>query len=460
MPSFATVVLGLIAAAAGAALVMRARRPRSGAGAAPRAGEPLYRRLFTQCKAVELLIDPADGTIVDANQAAADYYGWTVEELKARRISDINVLTPDQIAAEMALARAQARARFLFRHRLASGEVRDVEVLSGPIEMDDRTLLYSIVHDITDRRQAERELRLFSSAIAQSTAAVIITDADARIEYVNPAFERLSGHSLAEVKGRTPAVLRSPNLPRDAYRPHVAALRRGEDWHGELLQRTRHGVDVWVSVSISPVRDADGVITHFVALEEDISRRKQTERDLAGMAAALERTNRELERLAMVDPLTGIANRRHFFATAEREVALARRHQRPLGVLMLDIDHFKDINDRYGHAVGDEVLKQVARTALSVLRATDHIGRIGGEEFAVLLPDSGLEGAVATAERLREAIAAAALPGGADDVRCTVSVGVAGWAPGDASIEASLNRADAALYRAKREGRNRMRCEA
>ncbi|HEY0833615.1 MAG TPA: diguanylate cyclase [Azospirillum sp.] len=438
----------------------RERAERRRVETALRASEQRYRRLFTQCKAVELLIDPADGAIVDANQAAADFYGWPVEELKARRISDINCLTPDQVAAEMARARAESRTHFQFRHRLASGEVRDVEVHSGPIEMDDRTLLYSIVHDITDRRRAERELRTFSSAIAQSTAAVIIADAQARIEYVNPAFERLSGHTLDEVKGRTPADFRSPSAPRDAYHPHVAAVRRGEDWHGEMLQRTRHGADVWVSVAISPVRDADGAITHFVALEEDISRRKQSERDLAGMAAALERTNRELERLAMLDALTGIANRRHFFVTAEREVALARRHQRPLGVLMLDVDHFKDINDRHGHAVGDEVLKQVARLAQSVLRATDHIGRIGGEEFAVLLPDSTLDGAVATAERLRETVERAALTGGDADVRCTVSVGVAEWSPEDASIEASLNRADAALYRAKREGRNRMRCEA
>ncbi|HYH23387.1 MAG TPA: diguanylate cyclase [Azospirillum sp.] len=438
----------------------RERAERLRVEAALRASEQRYRRLFTQCKAVELLIDPADGTIVDANQAAADFYGWPVEALKARRIGDINCLTPEQVAAEMARARAESRSHFLFRHRLASGEVRDVEVHSGPIEVGDRMLLYSIVHDITDRRRVERELRTFSSAIAQSAAAVIIADADARIEYVNPAFERLSGHTLAEVKGRTPAVFRSPNAAHDAYRPHIAAARRGEGWHGEMLQRTKHGFDVWVSVAISPVRDAEGAITHFVALEEDISRRKQTERDLAGMAAALERSNRELERLAMLDALTGIANRRHFFAMAEREVALARRHQRPMGVLMLDIDHFKEINDRHGHAVGDEVLKQVARVALSVLRATDHIGRIGGEEFAVLLPDSDLDGAVATAERLREAIEGAALSGVGADVHCTVSVGVAEWAPEDASIEASLNRADAALYRAKREGRNRMRCEA
>ncbi|HYD67671.1 diguanylate cyclase [Azospirillum sp.] len=437
----------------------RERAGRLRVEAALRASEQRYRRLFTQCKAVELLIDPVDGAIVDANQAAADFYGWPVEALKARRISDINCLTPDQIAAEMARARAESRSHFLFRHRLAGGEVRDVEVHSGPIEVDDRTLLYSIVHDITDRRRAERELRTFSSAIAQSTAAVIIADADARIEYVNPAFERLSGHTLAEVKGRTPAAFRSPNVSRDTYQPHIAAVRRGEGWRGEMLQRTKHGFDVWVSVAVSPVRDADGAITHFVALEEDISRRKQTERDLAGMAAALERSNRELERLAMMDALTGIANRRHFFAMAEREVALARRHQRPLGVLMLDIDHFKEINDHHGHAAGDEVLKQVARVALSVLRATDHIGRIGGEEFAVLLPDSDMDGAVATAERLREAIEGAALSIGAD-VHCTVSVGVAEWAPRDASIEAALNRADAALYRAKREGRNRMRCEA
>ncbi|WP_448188592.1 diguanylate cyclase [Azospirillum sp. sgz301742] len=314
----------------------RERAERRRVEAALRESEHRYRRLFTGAKAVELLIDSADGRIVDANDAAAAFYGWPKETLTTLHITDINCLTPDEVAAEMALATALARSHFHFRHRLASGEVRDVEVYSGPIQVGEQELLYSIVHDVTDRRRAER-------ALADTTAA-------------------------------------------------------------------------------------------------------------------LERSNAELERLAMQDALTGVSNRRHFTAVAERDTALARRHRWPLSVLMVDIDHFKEVNDTHGHAVGDEVLRVLAGVFQSVLRASDHLGRFGGEEFVVLLPDTALEGAATTAERLRTAVAATPFTG-RDGVpfTCTISLGVTEWCPTDPSIEDAMKRADAALYDAKRAGRNAVR---
>ena len=437
----------------------RERAERRRVEAALVESEKRYRHLFTHAKAVELLIDPTDGRIVDANAAAAEFYGWPVETLRTMRISDINTLTPEQITVEMAAAKAEARSHFNFRHRLASGEVRDVEVHSGPIAEGERNLLYSIIHDVTDRRRAEAELRKLSRAIEQSTSAVIITSADGLIEYVNPAFERMLGYTQAEVAGKVPSFLQSPGFTPAAYRQHVDAVHQGGEWRGELLQRTKDGRDVWVAAAISPVRDADNTITHFIALEEDVTRRKETERALSETTAALERSNHELERLAMQDPLTCVSNRRHFTAVAERDIALARRHGRPLSVLMVDIDHFKAVNDTEGHAIGDEVLRTLAEVFQSVLRTTDHLGRFGGEEFVVLLPDTALEGGAASAERLRAAVAATTLTGrNGQPFTCTVSVGVAEWCPEDASVEDALKRADTALYEAKSAGRNAVRC--
>ena len=317
----------------------RERAERRRIEAALRESEQRYRRLFTGAKAVELLIDPADGRIVDANDAAVAFYGRSRETLTTLRVTDINCLSPDEVAAEMALAATQARSHLHFRHRLASGEVRDVEVHSGPIEVGERELLYSIVHDVTDRRRAER-------ALADTTAA-------------------------------------------------------------------------------------------------------------------LERSNAELERLAMQDALTGVSNRRHFTAIAERDTALARRHRWPLSVLMIDIDHFKEVNDTHGHAVGDEVLRVLAGVFQSALRTTDHLGRFGGEEFVVLLPDTALDGAATTAERLRTAVAATAFTGrDGEPFACTISIGLTEWNPADSSIEDALKRADAALYDAKHAGRNAVRCAA
>jgi diguanylate cyclase (GGDEF)-like protein len=169
------------------------------------------------------------------------------------------------------------------------------------------------------------------------------------------------------------------------------------------------------------------------------------------------RAARLLESQAHTDVLTGLANRRHFFESAEAELARAKRYAIPLSLLMLDIDHFKEVNDAHGHRTGDRVLQQLARTCLEVLRTVDVVGRVGGEEFAVLLPETALEGAVEVAERLRQAIAEAEVA--RDEgvpLRITVSIGVA-TLDDNANLDTLMSRADAALYDAKHHGRDRVR---
>lgn len=163
--------------------------------------------------------------------------------------------------------------------------------------------------------------------------------------------------------------------------------------------------------------------------------------------------NVELEALATTDSLTGINNRRNFFRLATDEMARARRYQRPLSALMMDVDGFKIVNDQHGHAVGDSVLKAVIQTCITTLRETDILGRLGGDEFAVLVPET--EDARDQAERLRAAVerVRTALADGTD-LTVTVSIGVAAARPEDLSIDDLLGRADQALYEAKQNGRN------
>ncbi len=169
------------------------------------------------------------------------------------------------------------------------------------------------------------------------------------------------------------------------------------------------------------------------------------------------RYHEEIYQLATHDPLTGLCNRRHFDGLADTEIARALRHGRPLSLCMLDIDHFKPINDRHGHACGDEVLRMVGRLLQAHARNEDVAARIGGEEFALLLPECGLDDATALAERLREAIAATAFDADGGPLRVTASIGVASIGPGRDARAPLLAAADAALYRAKSEGRNRVR---
>lgn len=163
-----------------------------------------------------------------------------------------------------------------------------------------------------------------------------------------------------------------------------------------------------------------------------------------------------LVELSLHDALTGVANRRSFFERAGHEFARTKRHDAPLSIAELDIDFFKLVNDRYGHAVGDEVLKSIGTTCQRLLREVDLFARIGGEEFAVLLPDTNLEGARFQGERLRQAIANNRVSIDHTSVSCTISIGVATLKPSDSCIEDCLLRADIAMYRAKEKGRNRV----
>ncbi|WP_431857069.1 GGDEF domain-containing response regulator [Azospirillum sp.] len=169
---------------------------------------------------------------------------------------------------------------------------------------------------------------------------------------------------------------------------------------------------------------------------------------------------RQLERLATTDSLTGALNRGRFMARAANEVMRALRYARPLSAIMLDIDHFKKVNDTHGHATGDEAIRSVVRVCRSLVRGADILGRLGGEEFAILLPETPPQGAVLLAERLRRALAVTEvrIPGGVG-VTFTVSVGVSALKPGEESVSALLARADEALYRAKNGGRNRVVCD-
>jgi diguanylate cyclase (GGDEF)-like protein len=186
----------------------------------------------------------------------------------------------------------------------------------------------------------------------------------------------------------------------------------------------------------------DGQYLGRVWFFRDISTQKQTESTLRD--------------LAHQDSLTGVSNRRYFFERANQEFARTKRSSTPLSIAELDIDFFKQINDQNGHAAGDEVLKSLCNASLRLLRETDIFARLGGEEFAVLLPDTNLDGARHLAERLRQAISDSKLSLSSGVLHCTVSIGVAMLKPTDTCIEDCLLRADSALYRAKHNGRNRV----
>lgn len=304
------------------------------------------------------------------------------------------------------------------------------------------------------RRQLEHQRARLASALAETQTiletvdeAIYGTDAQGRCIFFNRAASEVLGFRPEEVLGKDPHELfharRPDGQPYPAeHCPLHRALEAGQKVRQDDVFWRRDGLPVPVHVSASPRVEHDRVMGAVVAFH-----------DITEEMRLLE----ELRRLAAYDPLTGLANRGHLEQRLQEAQSAAQRHKRPAALLMFDLDHFKKVNDTYGHAVGDRMLQAFARVLRHNLRPTDFIARYGGEEFIAILPDTSLDTAVKVAERIRQAWAHTQLP--IDDqgkvISGTVSIGVAPLDP-DAPLDESLARVDEAMYRAKREGRNQV----
>ena len=406
--------------------------------------EHRYRQMFETNQAVKLIIDPEDGKIVQANPAAATYYGYTPDQLASMKIGDINILPPQVLNAQIEDAHAARRLSFNFKHRLASGEIRDVEVFSGPVREGERTLLYSVIHDVTERNQALAE----QHAILDNTVVGIIHLRDRHFVWNNPKFEQMFGYEPGELIGQSTRILYTTQEDADEIGSvGYTMLAQGKNYQTERLLQRKDGTTFWCYLSGKLLDQADpkgGSI--WILLDIGAQRTAQD--------ALLARTE-ELHYLSLHDPLTGLFNRRHMDEVLAREVQLARRKGRRLSAIMLDIDHFKRFNDQYGHEAGDAVLREVGTLLTSQVRDTDIACRYGGEEFLLLLPEFALEAAADRAEILRLKMHELDLSFQQHHLgRITVSLGVAELPEHAETGDELMAAADAALYQAKRAGRD------
>ncbi len=262
---------------------------------AAREGEELFRSMFYDSFSVMLIIDPITRLLVDVNQSAERFYGWSKEEMLKMRIDEINTLSINKLELEINNVLNQRRAIFNFQHRINGGEKRDVEVVCSRITIKGKHLLHSIVYDITEQKRAEEQVVKLKKGIEQSPAIVIIADIKGSIEYVNPKFVEVTGYSVDEVLGQNPRILKSGYHPDEVYKAMWNTLLAGNDWKGELLNKKKNGDLYWESTSISPIRDENGKIKYFIAVKEDITERKQIEFELYERDLKLKEQNEEYQ---------------------------------------------------------------------------------------------------------------------------------------------------------------------
>lgn len=532
--------------------------------------EQRFRTLFENNHSVMLLIDLETGNIVTANRAAERYYGYSVEELQGMPITNINTLSQDEIKVEMQKASDENRSFFSFRHKLASGEIRDVEVFSGPVLIDDHRNLYSIVQDVTERKQAEEALVRFERIISSTPDLVSLVDREYRYRMVNDAYLEIFRKERENILDQHVSVIVGKKFFDDVVRERLDRAFAGETFTVENWMNTMGQQRLYLATTYHPV-SIDGDTIDYVSVESrDITALKESEEALQAAAQRLDmatkaghigiwewdliaddtiwddkmyelydvkrgefesvydawrtrlhrkdlpevereladciekkipfnsefrivcrdgetrniraagsvmvdddgmpltmtgvnwdvtdqrRMEAELRRLASTDPLTGASNRRQFMDRLAEEFERCKRYKTPMVLLSLDIDHFKRINDTYGHPAGDDILKALVEQCTATLRTTDVFGRVGGEEFLAALTQASITAGKRTAERLRTLIEQNPVDTHGETIAYTISIGLTEMTPDDQDIEAILKRADDALYLAKNKGRNRV----
>ncbi|MCC6525024.1 MAG: diguanylate cyclase [Polyangiaceae bacterium] len=513
-----------------------------------------------------ILVVDRDGNIELASRACAVVFGYAPEELVGRPVS---LLVPARVRETHARHQASYQANAVARPMRAGqplmglhrdGHEIELVVALAPLEAAGGAgRCVAVARLLPPELAQDLHARLTAAAVAAAANGIVIVDAEGVIVHVNEAFCRLSGYDAEEVLGRNTRLFKSGAHDAAFYAKLWQTVLGGEVWTGELVNRRKDGSTYVEEQTITPVRDADGAITHFIAIKQDVTQRRADQAALVrrvdeltllhelallsassvrpaelarsasavvadrlglvafevvpcqptavpepatpseapapgrpvvrplrvggecfGTLSALFRSGvcpsrddlwlldtiasqlglalknaylvEQLDRLAHTDALTALHNRRHFLAQARVEVERTLRHARPLSLAMLDVDHFKAVNDTRGHAYGDDVLRRFGEALRTCSRVGDIVARFGGEEFVMLLPDTPIDGAIQLLERVRQELGRGRQLG---QPWCAFSAGVADHGDGHEDLETMLRVADDALYTAKATGRER-----
>jgi diguanylate cyclase (GGDEF)-like protein/PAS domain S-box-containing protein len=299
-------------------------------------------------------------------------------------------------------------------------------------------------HEIVERQYAEKELQKFFSAVEHTGSAIVITDKQGSIEYINPSYSNMTGFKKGEEIGSKLRELFSKDIPDDIKKNIWQKISSKKHWRGELEVTNKDGKTLWIRVSISPVLDEKtGKVSNIISVSEDVTERRNDQA--------------KIEHMAFNDTLTNLPNRRLFMERLRITLEMTLRSKGNAALLFIDLDGFKNVNDTIGHDAGDELLKIVAKRLSEPRRESDTIARIGGDEFTVILWNlSSVDDAFKVAESINQVLNKPFLIQG-HEVIISSSIGIAIIPQDGEDVETVLNNADQAMYCAKRDGKNTYR---
>ena len=332
---------------------------------------------------------------------------------------------------------------------LSSGNVLGVLNLyldDGHIQNDNEKEFLSIITNtlagIIERKQSEENLIKLSQAVESSSSGIFITDINGEIEYINKKFSAITGYSLNEVKGKTPRVLKSDRSQNDFYNQLWKTIQSGQEWKGEIRNRKKDNSLYWAKYSISSVKNTEGEIINFIAVQDDITHEYEM--------------SEQLSFLASHDSLTGLINRREFEQRIEQVITTYRKGQDNYVLCYMDLDQFKIINDTCGHIAGDELLRQLSTTIQDIVKEGDTLARLGGDEFGLLMSRHTIEQAMEIAETILERVKNYKFIWKDQSFNLGVSIGLVLINGASLNKDELFKQADAACYMAKDKGRNRI----
>ncbi|MBE9504256.1 MAG: EAL domain-containing protein [Proteobacteria bacterium] len=395
-----------------------------------------------------VVITNVEGNIEYVNPRFTEVTGYTFEEALGQnpRLLKSGDQSPDFYKEMWDTLNSGKEWRGEFHNKKKNGEIFWESASISPVmnEKGEITNFVAVKEDISKRKESERELKKLSAAIEQSINMVFITDLNGNIEYVNAMFEEITGYSRDEVINKNLLESIATKISRSEYKALRENISNGKNWRGTYQSKRKNGNKFWVSTLTSPMKDEKGEVTHLISIQEDITKKKEADQ--------------RLEYLASYDSLTGLINRSRFMDLMNEWILFAEHANERGALLLIDMDNFTILNDIHGHNIGDEYLKSTAELLRATLQDTTTakdgviIGRMGSDEFAVLIPCIGLDEVSLIAESIRKSIEEHHVD--QVDFNLTASVGIALYPEHGTTRQELFLKGDAAIQRAKELGQN------